>query len=125
VRDSVIFIASLIYGPRVGAIVGAIGAVATDIYVGYPRWFVSIPAHGLEGFIAGLGKGRKIYMQALLCLLGGVVMALIYFYVNVFIKGFGPAIISLFRDVFGQVAVSLILTMVIKPILSKAFSRKI
>ena len=125
VGDSVIFIASLMYGPRVGAIVGAIGAVAADIYVGYPRWFVSIPAHGLEGFIAGLGKGRKMYMQALLCLLGGVVMALTYFYVNVFIKGFGPAVISLFRDVFGQVAVSLILTIIIKPILSKASSKKI
>jgi len=125
VGDSVIFIASLMYGPKVGVLVGAIGAVAADIYVGYPRWFVSIPAHGLEGFIAGLGKGRKMYMQVLLCLLGGVVMALTYFYVNVFIKGFGPAVISLFRDVFGQVAVSLILTIVIKPILSKASSRKI
>jgi uncharacterized membrane protein len=125
VGDSVIFIASLIYGPRVGALVGAIGAVAADIYVGYPRWFVSIPAHGLEGFIAGLGKGRKMYMQVLFCLLGGVVMALTYFYVNVFIKGFGPAVISLFRDVFGQVAVSLILTIIIKPILSKASSKRI
>jgi len=125
VGDSVIFIASLIYGPRVGALVGAIGAVAADIYVGYPRWFVSIPAHGLEGFIAGLGKGRKMYMQVLFYLLGGVVMALTYFYVNVFIKGFGPAVISLFRDVFGQVAVSLILTIIIKPILSKASSKRI
>lgn len=124
IGDSVIFIASLMYGPKVGALVGAIGAVAADLYVGYPRWFISIPAHGLEGFIAGLGRGRKMYVQILLCLLGGVVMALIYFYVNIFIKGLGPALISLFRDVFGQVAVSLIITVIIKPVLSKISPRK-
>ncbi len=125
IGDSVIFIASLIYGPKVGALVGAIGAVAADLYVGYPRWFISIPAHGLEGFIAGLGKGRKMYVQAALCILGGIVMALIYFYVNVFIKGLGPALISLFRDVFGQVAVSLIITVIVKPVLSKISPGKI
>ncbi|MBS7610716.1 ECF transporter S component [Candidatus Bathyarchaeota archaeon] len=125
IGDSVIFIASLIYGSKVGALVGAIGAVAADLYVGYPRWFISIPAHGLEGFIAGLGKSRKMYVQVALCLLGGMVMALTYFYVNVFIKGFGPALISLFRDVFGQVTVSLIITVIVKPVLSKISSKKI
>ncbi|MEM1569276.1 MAG: ECF transporter S component, partial [Candidatus Bathyarchaeia archaeon] len=116
IGDSVIFIAALIYGPKAGALIGAIGAVAADLYVGYPRWFISIPAHGLEGFIAGFGKGRRIYIQIALCLLGGIVMALTYFYVNVFIKGLGPALISLFRDVFGQVAVSLIITVIVKPV---------
>lgn len=119
VGDAVIFVASLMLGPKLGALVGAVGAVAADFYVGYPRWFVSIPAHGLEGFIAGLGKGRRIHLQIALCALGGLAMALTYFYVNVFVKGIGPASISLFRDVFGQVAVSLIITAVIKPILSK------
>lgn len=125
IGDSVIFIAALVYGPKAGALVGAIGAVAADLYVGYPRWFISIPAHGLEGFIAGLGKGRKMYIQVALCLLGGIVMASTYFYVNVFIKGLGPALISLFRDVFGQVAVSLIITVIVKPILFKMSSKKI
>ncbi|MEM2841751.1 MAG: ECF transporter S component [Thermoproteota archaeon] len=125
IGDSVIFIAALIYGSKAGALIGAIGAVAADLYVGYSRWFISIPAHGLEGFIAGLGKGRKMYIQVALCLLGGIVMALTYFYVNVFIKGLGPALTSLFRDVFGQVAVSLVITVIVKPVLSKMSSKKI
>ena len=125
VGDAVIFIASLMLGPKLGALVGAVGAVAADFYVGYPRWFISIPAHGLEGFIAGLGKGRKIHIQMVLCALGGLVMALTYFYVNIFVKGIGPASISLFRDVFGQVTVSLIIASAIKPVLSKMAPKRI
>jgi uncharacterized membrane protein len=125
IGDTVIFISALILGPKLGALIGALGAVAADIYVGYPRWFVSIPAHGLEGFIAGLGRGRKFYVQIILCGLGGVVMATIYFYVNIFIKGLAPALISLYRDVFGQVVVSIILTALLKPALSKILPKKI
>lgn len=125
VGDAVIFIASLMLGPKLGALVGAVGAVAADFYVGYPRWFISIPAHGLEGFIAGLGKGRRMYIQMALCALGGLAMAFTYFYVNVFVKGIGPASISLFRDIFGQVLVSLILTAAIKPILSRIAPKRI
>ena len=36
VGDAVIFIASLMLGPKLGALVGAVGAVAADFYVGYP-----------------------------------------------------------------------------------------
>jgi len=125
IGDTVIFISALILGPKLGALIGALGAVAADIYVVYPRWFVSIPAHGLEGFIAGLGRGRKFYIQIILCGLGGIVMAAIYFYVNIFIKGLAPALISLYRDVFGQVAVSIILTALLKPALSRILPKKI
>lgn len=124
IGDTIIFISALMLGPKAGALIGAVGAVAADIYIGYPRWFVSIPAHGLEGFIAGLGKGRRLYVQIALCALGGVVMAMIYFYVNIFIKGLAPALISLYRDIFGQVAVSLVLTALLKPTLAKIFPKK-
>lgn len=60
-----------------------------------------------------------------LCALGGLVMALTYFYVNIFVKGIGPASISLFRDVFGQVTVSLIIASAIKPVLSRMASKHI
>ncbi|MEM2740010.1 MAG: ECF transporter S component, partial [Candidatus Bathyarchaeia archaeon] len=124
IGDTVIFISALMLGPKLGALIGVVGAVAADIYVGYSRWFVSIPAHGLEGFIAGLGRGRRLYVQIALCAVGGVVMATTYFYVNIFIKGLAPALISLYRDVFGQVAVSLILTALLKPALTRISPKK-
>jgi len=97
----------------VGAITGVIGSVAADLWVGYPRWFVSIPAHGLEGLIAGLGRGRSLLTQVVLCVVGGVVMASVYFYVNIFIKGWALAIISYARDTVGQAGVSLILGIIL------------
>jgi hypothetical protein len=41
--------------------------------------------------------------------MGGVVMASVYFYVNIFIQGWAPAIISYARDLLGQAGVSIVL----------------
>jgi uncharacterized membrane protein len=111
--DTIIFIAALLFGPKVGGITGAIGSVAADLWVGYPRWFVSIPAHGLEGLIAGMGRRRNLPIQIVSCAVGGLIMASTYFYVNIFIKGWALAIISYARDLFGQAAVSIILGLIL------------
>lgn len=56
--------------------------------VGYPRWFITVVAHGVEGLIAGFSGGRNIVVQTVLCAVGGLFMTLTYFYVNIFIKGY-------------------------------------
>jgi len=109
IGDTAIFLAALLFGSKVGAFTGAIGSVVADLYVGYPRWFVSIPAHALEGAVAGLGRKRSTAWQVAVCGVGGILMATTYFYMNVFIKGFPIAIISYARDLFGQAGVSMIL----------------
>jgi len=111
--DTIIFMASLLFGSKVGALTGVIGSVAADLWVGYPRWFVSIPAHGLEGLIAGLARRRSLTVQVICCAIGGIVMASVYFYVNIFIKGWALAIISYVRDLLGQAGVSLVLAIVL------------
>ena len=58
IGDFVVFVAALLFGYRVGGAVGVIGAVVVDLFTGYPRWFVSIPAHLLEGFVPGLAKNQ-------------------------------------------------------------------
>ena len=89
--------------------VGIIGPVVADIFVGYPRWFVTVLAHGSQGFIAGLGRKRSTVVQVVLLVFSGFVMATTYFFVNIFIKGYPVAIISYVRDLFGQSLVSIIL----------------
>ena len=123
IGDTIIFIASLLFGSKVGAITGVIGSVAADLWVGYPRWFVSIPAHGLEGLIAGLGKRRSFPIQILFCAIGGIVMASVYFYVNIFIKGWALAIVSYVRDILGQAGVSIILAVVLTRTLQRTLPR--
>jgi uncharacterized membrane protein len=113
IGDTMIFVAALLFGPRVGGLSGAIGGVAADLYAGYDRWFISIPAHGLEGIIAGFARGRRVTIQVTLLVIAGFVMASIYFYLNVFIRGFPVALVSYLRDLFGQAGISLILSLII------------
>ncbi|MEM1660559.1 MAG: ECF transporter S component [Candidatus Bathyarchaeia archaeon] len=105
--------AALLFGCKVGGLVGAIGAVAADFYVGYERWFVSILAHGLEGLIPGFSKGKSLTIQALTCIFGGFIMATTYFIINVFIKGYPVAIISYMRDLFIQAGLSIVIGLAI------------
>ena len=123
IGDTVILIASLLFGSKVGAVTGVIGSVAADMWVGYPRWFVSIPAHGLEGLIAGLGKGKSTLVQLGLCILGGIVMASVYFYVNIFIKGWALAVMSYGRDLFLQAGISIVLAVILTRTLQRVLPR--
>ena len=113
IGDTVIFVAALLFGCRVGGLVGIIGPVVADLLVGYPRWFVTVLAHGSQGFIAGLGRRRSTRVQVVLLAFSGFVMATTYFFVNIFIKGYPVAVISYVRDLFGQALASMILGFVL------------
>lgn len=121
--DTIIFIAGLLFGSKVGTTTGVIGSVAADLWVGYPRWFVSIPAHGLEGLIAGLGRRRSLTVQVISCAIGGIVMASVYFYVNIFIKGWALAVISYVRDAVGQAGISIVLAIILTRTLQRILPR--
>jgi uncharacterized membrane protein len=118
--DFVVFVSALLFGYRVGGFVGMIGSVAVDLFTGYPRWFVSIPAHGLEGLVPGLMKNKPFVMQALSCVIGGFLMATTYFLVNIYIKGLPLALISYARDLFVQAGVSTALALIVVKAVKKA-----
>ena len=120
IGDTVIFVSALLFGVKVGGLVGIIGPVAADLFVGYPRWFVTVLAHGAQGFIAGLGRKRSVVVQAVLLVVSGFVMATTYFFVNIFIKGYPVATISFMRDLFGQALVSIILGLILTKAAEKA-----
>lgn len=110
IGDVAIYVAGLLFGPYVGFFVGLIGPVTADLLVRYPRWYVTLVAHGIQGFVVGYGRGRKIHVQFLLSLVAGLAMCLTYFIVNIFVKGFAPAVLSLIIDFFGQTLVSVIIS---------------
>jgi len=119
IGDTAIYVAALIFGSKVGGIVGIIGPVTADILVGYPRWFVTVLAHGTQGYLAGLGKDKDTIFQALVLIVSGFVMATCYFFVNIFIKGYPIAIMSYVRDLFGQSLVSIILGLILTKAVQK------
>jgi len=120
IGDTVVFIAALLFGYKVGGLVGIVGSVAADFYVGYSRWFVSILAHGLEGIIPGLAKGKSFMFQVAACVIGGFLMATTYFFINIFIKGYPVALISYARDLFIQAGVSIVIGLILAKILKQA-----
>jgi len=120
IGDLVVFASALLFGYRVGGLVGAIGAVAVDLFTGYPRWFVSIPAHWLEGFVPGLTKNKPFVLQVIGCVIGGFLMATTYFLVNIYIKGLALASISYARDLFVQAGVSIVLALIAVKAVKKA-----
>ncbi len=123
IGDTIIFVSALLFGCKVGGLTGIVGSVAADFYLGYPRWYVSIPAHGIEGFIAGVARGKHLSLQIAFCALGGFLMATTYFYVNIFIKGYPVAVISYMRDLFGQAGISIVLGIIVTRFVQKAFPK--
>jgi uncharacterized membrane protein len=119
IGDLAVFVAALLFGYKVGGFVGIIGSIAADFFVGYERWFISILAHGLEGIIPGLAKGRSFVIQILSCILGGFLMATTYFFINIFIKGYPLALISYARDLFVQAGVSIVVGLIIVKIIKR------
>jgi uncharacterized membrane protein len=99
---------------------GAVGAVVADFYLGYPRWYVSIIAHGLEGAIPGLAKKRHLIVQLVALVVGGFMMASTYFFVNIFIKGYPVAVLSYVQDLFAQAGISIIIGFIVSRVAKKA-----
>ncbi|MEM1568334.1 MAG: ECF transporter S component [Thermofilaceae archaeon] len=120
IGDTVIYLAALLFGPAMGATVGLVGPVIADLLIGYPRWYVTLVAHGLQGYVAGLGEGKRFPVQLAAMLVGGLIMSFTYFAVNVFVKGLAPALVSLARDIFGQTAVSVALAAILLKPLEKS-----
>lgn len=100
---------------------GIIGSVAVDLFTGYPRSFVSIIAHFLEGFVPGLAKNRPFEMQIIGCMIGSFLMATTCFLVNIYIKGIALALISYARDLAIQAGVSIVLALVVAKAIKKVF----
>lgn len=121
--DFIVFVAALLFGYKAGGLVGIIGSVAADLFTGYSRWFVSILAHGLEGVIPGLTKKRSLPLQLVACIIGGFLMATTYFFINIFIKGYPPALISYVRDLFVQAGISIVIALPVVKIVRKASPR--
>lgn len=119
IGDTIIYLAAVLFGSRVGLFVGLLGPTIADVVVGYPRWYVTLIAHGLQGFIAGMGRGKSLRTKVIVMLTAGIIMSFTYFVVNVYIKGLLPALISLGRDIGGQTLVSVLLASLLTPPLER------
>ena len=93
--DVGIFFTAFYLGKREGAIVGGLSAFLFDLIAGYPQWmFISLFAHGTQGFLAGFeGKKRPLGL-----LLATVTMVGIYFLASSMMNGVGAALAEILTN---------------------------
>ena len=91
--DAIVFTSSLVFGPVVGGVAGAIGSSIADIMGGYYQFApITLVVKGLEGLIAGMiANGRSSRRDLLALLSGGSIMVLGYLIAEAYILGYGAA----------------------------------
>ncbi len=81
--DTFVMAAALLYGPLVGALVGAIGPAAADA-IGFPQFILATAVvKGLEGLVMGLivWAGRKERLWPILAIAVGIVILVSGYYI--------------------------------------------
>ena len=91
---AMLFIASILFGPKKGALAGAIGMGLFDLVGGWLLWApITIVARGLQGFIVGKiawSKGRKgssLALNVIATLVSVPFMIAVYYFGEVILYG--------------------------------------
>lgn len=97
--DAIVMTTALTFGPIVGALAGGLGSGLADLLGGWYTWVIfTTIIKGAEGYIAGklagLKEERTLQKTIIAWLVGGAVMVLGYFIVQVFMYGIAAAIVE-------------------------------
>ncbi|MBM7556631.1 ECF transporter S component [Halanaerobacter jeridensis] len=84
--DSMIFLASIVFGPQVGLIAGGLGSALADLLAGYAQYApITLVVKGLEGWVVGkialqTAKRAELNIKDIVAILvGGAVMVIGYY----------------------------------------------
>ncbi len=97
--DAIVMISALVFGPIVGGVAGGVGSALADLLGGWYTWVpFTLIIKGLEGAVAGYIGGRQQinYVQILIAwLIGGIIMVIGYFSVQVMLYGLPAAMVEI------------------------------
>jgi len=118
--DTMVMLAGTLFGSIVGGLSGGIGSALADLLSGYAHWApFTLVIKGIEGYIAGLARGRGKISSLLLLLIAGIEMVSGYFIVEVWLYGLGGALAEVPVNIF-QAASGIIFAYILTPVLKKA-----
>ena len=118
VGDTIIVVASLLFGPIPGAIIGGVGSMIADLFVAPSYAIFTLIIKSLEGFLIGFlyKKARLNYILA--SLIGLVSIVINYYFVGVlFYESFILPFIDTFYN-FIQITISFVLSIILFKIIS-------
>jgi uncharacterized membrane protein len=128
IGDFGVMFTGLLFGPIIGGIAGGLGPAIADI-IGFPQFALpTLIIKGLEGFFVGLianpkkERSRISFRDVLAVLIGGSIMVIGYFVVEIFMYGLSAALIeipgNLFQLLFGVVASLIFIVSARRPIVN-------
>ncbi len=128
IGDFGVMFTGLLFGPIIGGIAGGLGSAIADI-IGFPQFAIpTLIIKGLEGFFVGLianpkrESSRIGFRYIIAVLIGGSIMVIGYFVVEIFMYGLSAALIevpgNLFQLLFGIVTSLILITTARKPIVN-------
>ena len=94
IGDSIIFVASILFGPIPGMIAGGLGSALADILTGYSHWALfTLLIKGFEGYVVGIivRKNTNLVKNILATLLGVLIMVSGYLLAGTFLQGSFPS----------------------------------
>ena len=110
VGDSVIFVAALLFGAKIGGLAGGVGSAIADVLLGYTHYApITLVVKGIEGLIVGalFGWTRRsllarsgVIVADPIVRLGGAWMVCGYFSAQVLMYGLGAAVGELIGNAF-------------------------
>lgn len=113
--DAMVILSGLIFGRIGGMVAGGVGSALADILLAFPLYApITLVVKGLEGFIAGLFKGKipKKYV-GLLAVLSAIWMVVGYFlFEMIFLYGFKGAIANLVGNLIQALVGALLATLI-------------
>ncbi len=122
IGDAMVMFSGLLLGSRLGFLAGGIGSALADIILGYSFFApLTLFIKGLEGMVAGLGKGKRIPYQIASVIAAAAAMLLGYFSVEAPLFGFGAALAELITVNSLQVTFGAIISLALVNALRKAY----
>ena len=98
IGDFGVMLSGLLFGPIIGGLAGGIGSSIADL-IGFPQFAIpTLIIKGLEGFVVGLISNPKKkhlridYKDIIAVIMGGLLMVMGYFLVEIPIYGVGAAL---------------------------------
>ena len=95
--DTMVMLSGVLFGPLIGAFAGGFGSALADA-IGYPHWApFTLVIKGVEGWVVGyIASKREDFTTVLLAtIVGGFLMVLGYFLVEVYLYGIGGAMVEI------------------------------
>ncbi len=118
--DTIVMLSGVLFGPVIGSLSGGIGSALADLLSGYGHWApFTLVIKGIEGFLAGMARGKGKLISLLILAVAGAEMVTGYFVVEGYLYGLGGALQEVPGNTFQAVS-GIVFSYLLAPVVRRA-----